>query len=804
MGNIKNFNFNKLDLRLSNSDYWDFFINSDEYNDCAVSSDYSCEPVVNFTFSNINIFENFQLQPPEKIVSLAEWRGSKNKGVSLDTFGLTGIDNAAIVFDVFSGDTFNLGLLNALTGSTLILDEGDFKMRMTRVSGTTNEFIYPIELPLETPPFTFYNFDLIDFARYVKFCGGFFQGFYKLDGYDYQILPTRTNLGWSTEFLLRPTDCCICDPTIKPLNTFDSQEVILPTNISPGSCSATTNLILSARSQAIQAFINNGISAVTNNLNIEELKCTQVVKWRFNGEEVWLSRNITGQLDTFFISDYTDAQNTIIKLSAGTNCCNQGFIDTQRVWNEYLISVGLTGSTFLIDLPQVSATTCVLSKKPCPVTGKKLNDKFPNNKGFFFFTGTRAENKFWNVFSGASSGCTSGCTVSSGCTSALNKWCTIQKETSMSFVDNKNMLIPLSPVDYEYELVTNPFLIYGGSKCEVPDLKYTATTAGFLIDEFGNYVISEKSEKILIEDTTVFKLIDMTNSSLSGVTSGCSPCKSNCTGLGTQTACSYDGNGMMIKKKKLKKTNYQNPFLIYGRASKNSCNCCSCTGESDGFGTETVCSFSGFTSEVVELDNKADVIGNALGFRIKDDGSLGYRLLTYTGQCNSDNTYTTGATVEEGYSISGIVKSDVWSHIVIKFTTCSPLTGFNGDPLNDVDGGLLDDCYTQSAKSRKGRLSFYVNGKLVYWVDEFDEFIARRLNEHRDKQIGVPFNFSLGGGSQGLLESQTFDGLDLEDRGLLIEKNFAGTFIGDIAKFKYYLCPLSFTDIDNKFKNMWI
>ena len=34
MGNIKNFNFNKLDLKLSNSDYWDFFLATDEYNDC--------------------------------------------------------------------------------------------------------------------------------------------------------------------------------------------------------------------------------------------------------------------------------------------------------------------------------------------------------------------------------------------------------------------------------------------------------------------------------------------------------------------------------------------------------------------------------------------------------------------------------------------------------------------------------------------------------------------------------------------------------------------------------------------------
>ena len=30
MGNIKNFNFDKLKLQVSNSDYWDFYLANDE------------------------------------------------------------------------------------------------------------------------------------------------------------------------------------------------------------------------------------------------------------------------------------------------------------------------------------------------------------------------------------------------------------------------------------------------------------------------------------------------------------------------------------------------------------------------------------------------------------------------------------------------------------------------------------------------------------------------------------------------------------------------------------------------------
>ena len=49
MGNIKNFNFNKLDLKLSNSDYWDFFLATDEYNSCG--QNHTCDPVVWYDFN---------------------------------------------------------------------------------------------------------------------------------------------------------------------------------------------------------------------------------------------------------------------------------------------------------------------------------------------------------------------------------------------------------------------------------------------------------------------------------------------------------------------------------------------------------------------------------------------------------------------------------------------------------------------------------------------------------------------------------------------------------------------------------
>jgi hypothetical protein len=125
-----------------------------------------------------------------------------------------------------------------------------------------------------------------------------------------------------------------------------------------------------------------------------------------------------------------------------------------------------------------------------------------------------------------------------------------------------------------------------------------------------------------------------------------------------------------------------------------------------------------------------------------------------------------------------MVDIDDWSYVVIKFVT-----------------GYKDDCDLKTASRRKGNLLFYVNSKLKFIVNDFDEFIGRRLEEYKDKQLGVPFNFSLGGGSQGLMESQTFDGLDPNDRGLPIETNFAGSFVGSISQFKFNICELKYCNI---------
>lgn len=594
MGNIKNFNFNKLDLRLSNSDYWDFYLATDEGPTlpCRGLTSGDCF-VVWYDFGNPAIFPNSAITATTSIYSLVTWTGATNSGYTMNTIGLTGIDNGLVTFDKQSGDTTNQALLSALTATTLIIPSGDTRLNMNMVTGTTGNFIYPMTYVLDPVV-----------GNYTDLCGGFYQGFYKIDGNSYEVLPPRVNSAWSAEFWLRP--------------------------------------------------------------------------------------NLTG-------------------------------------------CTGTTGTT--------------------------LNDMYPNNKGFFFYMGTRAENKFWNQFYGADSGCTSGCTQPSGCTDSVSSWCTIPKEIDVSIVGDNGIAIPLDPPQVEIDIIKNQFLIYGRAyDCSEPRL--TGATGSFMF---------------------------ATGDTCTTCTS-CGACHGGCgcshDGLGTKSVCSYDGNGIIVVKSSEIITNRQNPFLVYGRASVkgSGCTCVSCAGPMDGLGNQTVCSFSGFTGPQTQLDYKIDVLDNAIGFRIKDDGSIGYRLLTMTGTCYTASTgqrlYQSGVTVEEGYSVSGMVSANTWSYIAIRFVM-----------------PYLDDCDLKIKQARKGKLMFYVNGKLKYVANDIPEHIGQRLHEYYLKQVGVPFNFSLGGGSQGLLESQTFDGLDMADRGLPIERNFAGTFIGSISQFKFNICDLSFCDI---------
>ena len=159
MGNIKNFNFNKLKLRLSNSDYWDFFLASDE------SPLQPSGPVVAgeclvvwYDFNEVSIYPN-SATTASTIYSLVSWNKAVNSGYTFSSFGLTGIDNGFITFEKDPFDPTNQNLVNALTGTTLVIPSGDTRFMMHLVTGTTEQYVYPTERIID-PTFTVLHNDL--------------------------------------------------------------------------------------------------------------------------------------------------------------------------------------------------------------------------------------------------------------------------------------------------------------------------------------------------------------------------------------------------------------------------------------------------------------------------------------------------------------------------------------------------------------------------------------------------------------------------------------------------------------------
>ena len=101
--------------------------------------------------------------------------------------------------------------------------------------------------------------------------------------------------------------------------------------------------------------------------------------------------------------------------------------------------------------------------------------------------------------------------------------------------------------------------------------------------------------------------------------------------------------------------------------------------------------------------------------------------------------------------------------------------------------------------TRKGTLYFYINGEQKFKVEDLNELEFRGVNEYKNKQIGVPYNISIGGGTQGLAEQVTFGGPDANDQNLLLEQYFGGHLEGRISKFRLHLEPLDITHIKRNY-----
>jgi hypothetical protein len=285
------------------------------------------------------------------------------------------------------------------------------------------------------------------------------------------------------------------------------------------------------------------------------------------------------------------------------------------------------------------------------------------------------------------------------------------------------------------------------------------------------------------------------------------------------------------------------------------------------------------TAQYPEKEPLYDEVSNALSLRLSGDtGSPRLCVKTYritggcefSGACLTGVTYQTGTSVTEWCSTRGIFddcsgttypnvehwvqidtvfqrnewldKCDLYDKgglgLLVKdtyFATIEnrsntlvepPLTHEQPYDPASTEVVTFNDMWTVEQKYRLGTLKFFVNGKLFMVAENFEEIIPRLLNVEKEKQIGVGYNISIGGGTQGLHDNLTFSGgcpaelsgityqqdpesLTTNDLNhtiysglttqIRLEELFGGSMIGDISAFRMYTEPLNASQIRHNF-----
>jgi hypothetical protein len=156
---------------------------------------------ISLTYNNFN---------PNNILVSANYYTKENNnfcGLSASTacdVGLTGIDN---------------GLVDKMVGKDIYFTNGIFedsvkfereyfdkRLKLFQVTGHTGQNAKFSGIPNYTKYEVVSKIDPTA-GRYHELYGGFYQGFYKLYGYDYEILPERMEKGWTVEMVLKPRFC---------------------------------------------------------------------------------------------------------------------------------------------------------------------------------------------------------------------------------------------------------------------------------------------------------------------------------------------------------------------------------------------------------------------------------------------------------------------------------------------------------------------------------------------------------------------------------------------------------------------
>lgn len=610
--NINNNNTRGLDSKLYRDKYFDFML----YKGSVISPNYNVNENLIVDFSTLDIEDGI-------LYSTVQWKNAINNGVLLEDIGFTGIDNGLIHFE--KDRISNKDFLKILTGSTYNIQSGDTRLFLTPITGNTKNFVYPMFLENKEE------------EKYISFKGGFYQGFYKLFGFDYQVMPNGPDFEWNLQFKLRPR-------TDYEVETY-SVNYIHPEN---------KGIFFYMGTRAENKFIN---FYKTNSADTESMKIESIA--------------------------------------------NDGYFDTSTCdpsGETYDFQNHVVDEQYYDFLPE---------NKPSKETYDGDADK---RKKHHYGSSGNTElyiSDFYSYkYDETSVNCQHGC--DGGCGDCIDEF------FGDDYIDDSSCSVNYFQPEYIEPEVDI-------------DEKTIEDTFGHLITKKGYFEI-ETDNKFLMFDRTRYGLtvkdwIDGTKVTLTGRNDW--------------------GN-----------INY---FPLMNRTKT-------------GFTVNDIYAYQ--EENTIPYNIYKDVKNNAFALKITEDGAIGYKYSVL--DCNAENKQH--YTVMEEYSKPDMVKNDEWNDIIVKIVILNPTVTYEESIV----------CGDPNKGKRKMKLFFFVNGNLVFISKELDEFNFKELNDISLKQEAVPFNISLGGGTQGLLESILPDYYKASEYVYPIEKDFCGTFLGDIKSFKIY------------------
>jgi hypothetical protein len=469
-----------------------------------------------------------------------------------------------------------------------------------------------------------------------------------------------------------------------------------------------------------------------------------------------------------------------------------------------------------------------------------LNEIYPENKNTFFYLGTRAENKFYHHADGHPKCFTGYTRVTSGLTD-----CLVTCACCNTGVTNSRCIFVYPPrsVDGIHDYHIN----YGCDVCK-EQKRYCGCDCGE--EPCGTCGWECKTHPCAL-------ITGVTPTPMPIVPLLCKPCQPTPTPTPTPT-----------------------PSPVYCEVTPPCDAPCPDCDTCDECIDCITCATTGYTSieDTCEKDPLWDSLSNAFSVKFSGDPKKCVKVLRFTGDCvttgsceKTELTQMTGYTIDTYCSPNGIydyclTRCDsffdlekwmlidvVWRRYTWLDTCDLQWRGGLGDItelkyldslVNDttklikppythencsidpeqIELVKLNQKWLNDLEYRMGRLKIYVNGKPFFTIENFEEVIPRALDTDKERQIGVPFNMSWGGGTQGLHENLIFSSCTLpytdyiQDpelfpenvlsgttfagmrTNILLEQNFGGTFEGGISQFRMYVDPLTAPEIKHNFK----